>query len=157
MRPLVHILLLSSTLSHPKYHFSNDRQLICDNVGIHMAPAFSLFHARVCLLKEELPLKAPSEVSSCSFAPSFWLTCTHICIGAYTIHDTEGTPELILVGTGTEVSLCTEAAAKLAPRKVRTPAPFFSFLFQMEDGALFPTGFWVWFLINFPPRVHPII
>jgi len=39
--------------------------------------------------------------------------------GAYTIHDSEGTPELILVGTGTEVSLCTEAAAKLAPRKVR--------------------------------------
>jgi len=39
--------------------------------------------------------------------------------GGYTIHDTEGTPDLILVSTGTEVSMCTEAAAKLAPRKVR--------------------------------------
>lgn len=41
--------------------------------------------------------------------------------GAYAVVDCEGTPELILIGTGSEVSLCVEAAAKLASegKKVR--------------------------------------
>ena len=33
--------------------------------------------------------------------------------GAYVLWDSEGTPELILIGTGSEVSLCLEAAEKL--------------------------------------------
>jgi len=40
--------------------------------------------------------------------------------GAYTIHDpAEGKPEVILVSTGSEVSLCAEAVAKLPDKKVR--------------------------------------
>ncbi|MEB3118405.1 MAG: transketolase [Limnothrix sp.] len=41
--------------------------------------------------------------------------------GAYVIADCEGTPELILIGTGSEVSLCVAAAEQLtaAGRKVR--------------------------------------
>ncbi len=34
--------------------------------------------------------------------------------GAYAVIDCEGTPDLILMGTGSEVSLCVDAAAKLA-------------------------------------------
>jgi len=45
--------------------------------------------------------------------------------GGYTILDTDGKPDLILVSTGTEVSLCTQAAAKLAPKKVWLSFPFF--------------------------------
>jgi transketolase len=33
--------------------------------------------------------------------------------GAYVVDDCEGTPDLILIGTGSEVSLCVEAAAQL--------------------------------------------
>jgi len=39
--------------------------------------------------------------------------------GAYTISDTEGQPQLILVGTGSEVQLCVAAAALLKDVKVR--------------------------------------
>lgn len=39
--------------------------------------------------------------------------------GAYSIVEPEGTPQLILVGTGSEVSLCVDAAKELKDVKVR--------------------------------------
>ncbi len=39
--------------------------------------------------------------------------------GAYVLRDAEGEPELILIGTGSEVSLCLEAAEALGDIKVR--------------------------------------
>lgn len=39
--------------------------------------------------------------------------------GAYTLVDCEGTPDLILIGTGSEVELCVKAAAQLEGKKVR--------------------------------------
>ena len=47
--------------------------------------------------------------------------------GAYVVHDCEGTPEVILMGTGSEVFLCVAAAKKLceagiAARAVSMPA-----------------------------------
>ena len=40
--------------------------------------------------------------------------------GAYVLQDSDGKPELILIGTGSEVSLCLEAAATLSAKGVRT-------------------------------------
>ncbi|MGH8112185.1 MAG: transketolase [Rhodanobacteraceae bacterium] len=40
--------------------------------------------------------------------------------GAYVLHDCEGTPELILIGTGAETGLCVQAAEKLNGEGVRT-------------------------------------
>ncbi|PLZ32167.1 transketolase, partial [Fischerella thermalis WC542] len=41
--------------------------------------------------------------------------------GAYILSDSEGTPDIILIGTGSEVFLCVDAAAKLRAegKKVR--------------------------------------
>jgi len=39
--------------------------------------------------------------------------------GAYTLLDTEGTPDVILIGTGSEVQYCLEAADKLATEGVQ--------------------------------------
>lgn len=39
--------------------------------------------------------------------------------GAYVVRDVEGTPDVILVGTGSEVALCVEAAQKMEGKKVR--------------------------------------
>jgi transketolase len=40
--------------------------------------------------------------------------------GAYVLADTKGTPEVILIGTGSEVSLCVEAYEQLSARGVAT-------------------------------------
>ena len=44
-----------------------------------------------------------------------------VCKGAYVVHDCDGTPDAILMGTGSEVPICIDAAAKLkdAGKKVR--------------------------------------
>jgi transketolase len=39
--------------------------------------------------------------------------------GAYILRDTEGTPDVILIGTGSEVTLCVEASDKLAARGIK--------------------------------------
>ncbi len=43
---------------------------------------------------------------------------TAVCTGAGIVRDTEGTPDLILIGTGSEVAVCVDAAAALAERDV---------------------------------------
>ncbi|MBD2652260.1 transketolase [Synechocystis sp. FACHB-383] len=57
--------------------------------------------------------------------------------GAYTIVDSEGTPELILIGTGSEVQLCVAAAEKLAAegKKVRVVSMPSWELFEAQDAA----------------------
>jgi transketolase len=55
--------------------------------------------------------------------------------GAYTLVDCEGTPDLILIGTGSEVSLCVEAAAKLTGKKVRVVSMPSWELFEAQDQA----------------------
>ncbi len=57
--------------------------------------------------------------------------------GAYIVADCEGTPDIILIGTGSEVSLCVEAAEKLTAEgtKARVVSmPSFE-LFEEQDDA----------------------
>ena len=44
-----------------------------------------------------------------------------VALGGYVLEDCDGTPELILIGTGTELDLCVQSAKKLTTegRKVR--------------------------------------
>jgi transketolase len=57
--------------------------------------------------------------------------------GAYTVVDSEGTPELILIGTGSELSLCVTAAEKLTSegKKVRVVSMPCWELFEAQDAA----------------------
>jgi transketolase len=57
--------------------------------------------------------------------------------GAYTIVDCDGTPDLILIGTGSEVSLCVDAASKLTSegKKVRVVSMPSWELFDVQDAA----------------------
>jgi transketolase len=57
--------------------------------------------------------------------------------GAYTVIDCQGTPDLILIGTGSEVSLCVSAAEKLASerKKVRVVSMPSWELFEAQDAA----------------------
>jgi transketolase len=57
--------------------------------------------------------------------------------GAYTIVDSQGTPDIILIGTGSEVSLCVSAAEKLTGegKKVRVVSMPSWELFEAQDAA----------------------
>jgi transketolase len=57
--------------------------------------------------------------------------------GAYTIVDANGTPDIILIGTGSEVSLCVTAAEKLTAegKKVRVVSMPSWELFDEQDAA----------------------
>lgn len=57
--------------------------------------------------------------------------------GAYVLSDCEGTPDLILIATGSEVSLCVEAAEKLTHegKKVRVVSMPCWELFEEQDAA----------------------
>ncbi|MBD2296092.1 transketolase [Anabaena sphaerica FACHB-251] len=57
--------------------------------------------------------------------------------GAYTIVDCAGTPDIILIGTGSELSLCVTAAEKLTAegKKVRVVSMPSSTLFDTQDAA----------------------
>ena len=57
--------------------------------------------------------------------------------GAYTVVDCAGTPELILIGTGSELSLCVSAAEKLTAqgKKVRVVSMPSIDLFDAQDAA----------------------
>ena len=57
--------------------------------------------------------------------------------GAYTVVDSDGTPELILMGTGSELSLCVTAAEKLTSegKKVRVVSMPAWDLFEAQDAA----------------------
>ncbi len=55
--------------------------------------------------------------------------------GAYVVQDCEGTPDLILIGTGSEVPLCIKAAAELGDTKVRVVSMPCWELFEEQDAA----------------------
>ncbi|MCJ8283163.1 MAG: transketolase, partial [Rivularia sp. ALOHA_DT_140] len=55
--------------------------------------------------------------------------------GAYTLVDCDGTPDLILIGTGSEVQLCVGAAEKLSGKKVRVVSMPSWELFEAQDEA----------------------
>ncbi|MFK8182904.1 MAG: transketolase [Phormidesmis sp.] len=54
----------------------------------------------LCFSRQNLPNLAGSSIDA-------------VAKGAYIMSDSDGTPDLILIGTGSEVSLCEDAAAKL--------------------------------------------
>ena len=55
--------------------------------------------------------------------------------GAYVVQDCDGTPDLILIGTGSEVPLCIKAAAELSGTKVRVVSMPCWELFEEQDAA----------------------
>lgn len=57
--------------------------------------------------------------------------------GAYVLSDSEGTPDIILIGTGSEVALCVDAAAKLTAegKKVRVVSMPSWEMFEAQDAA----------------------
>jgi transketolase len=55
--------------------------------------------------------------------------------GAYVVQDCDGTPDLILIGTGSEVPLCIEAANALTGTKVRVVSMPCWELFDEQDAA----------------------
>jgi transketolase len=61
----------------------------------------------------------------------------HVAKGGYTVVDCQGTPELILIGTGSELSLCVTAAEKLTTegKKVRVVSMPSTDLFDAQDAA----------------------
>jgi transketolase len=61
----------------------------------------------------------------------------HVAKGAYVLSDCNGTPDIILIGTGSEVQLCVGAAAKLTAegKKVRVVSMPSWELFEAQDAA----------------------
>ncbi len=55
--------------------------------------------------------------------------------GAYTVVDCQGTPDIILIGTGSELHLCVGAAEKLTGKKVRVVSMPSWEMFEAQDAA----------------------
>lgn len=55
--------------------------------------------------------------------------------GGYTVVDCQGTPDIILMGTGSELQLCVGAAEKLSGKKVRVVSMTSWELFEAQDAA----------------------
>jgi transketolase len=57
--------------------------------------------------------------------------------GGYILEDSQGTPEIILIGSGTELDLCVKAAASLSSegRQVRVVSMPCIELFEEQDSA----------------------
>ncbi|MEO0532679.1 MAG: transketolase [Cyanobacteria bacterium P01_A01_bin.123] len=64
-------------------------------------------------------------------------TATKVAQGAYVLSDSDGTPDLILIGTGSEVNLCVQAAETLRAegKKVRVVSMPSWELFDAQDAA----------------------
>jgi transketolase len=64
-------------------------------------------------------------------------TAAAVAKGGYVLEDSTGTPELILIGSGTELELCTKAAAELraAGKNVRVVSMPCVELFEEQDAA----------------------
>ncbi len=60
---------------------------------------------------------------------------SHIQRGGYILSDCEGTPDLIMIATGSEVILALEAAQQLAPLKVRVVSMPSTDVFLAQDAA----------------------
>ena len=55
--------------------------------------------------------------------------------GGYVLKDCEGTPEVIIIATGSEVALAVDAAAKLSDKKIRVVSMPSTNLFDAQDAA----------------------
>jgi transketolase len=64
-------------------------------------------------------------------------TAAAVATGGYVLEDSTGTPELILIGSGTELELCTKAASELraAGKNVRVVSMPCVELFEEQDAA----------------------
>jgi transketolase len=64
-------------------------------------------------------------------------TIDNVAKGAYILSDSQGTPDIIIIGTGGEVTLCVDAAAKLTAegKKVRVVSMPCWELFDAQDAA----------------------
>jgi transketolase len=64
-------------------------------------------------------------------------TIDNVAKGAYILSDSQGTPDIIIIGTGGEVTLCVDAAAKLTAegKKVRVVSMPCWELFDTQDAA----------------------
>ncbi|WP_087069354.1 transketolase [Cyanobium sp. NIES-981] len=64
-------------------------------------------------------------------------TASAVAKGGYILEDSDGTPDLILIGTGTELDLCVKAAAELrsAGKNVRVVSMPCVELFEEQDAA----------------------
>jgi transketolase len=64
-------------------------------------------------------------------------TAAAVAKGGYILEDSNGTPDLILIGTGTELELCVKAAAQLRAegRNVRVVSMPCVELFEEQDAA----------------------
>ncbi|TAN48763.1 MAG: transketolase [Methylococcaceae bacterium] len=58
-----------------------------------------------------------------------------IAKGGYVLKDCDGTPDAILIATGSEVELALKAAEKLAPKKVRVVSMPSTNVFETQDSA----------------------
>lgn len=78
----------------------------------------------MCMSRQNLPNLAGSSIEKASK-------------GGYVASDSEGTPDLILIGTGSEVGLCEEAATQLRSegKKVRVVSMPCVDLFEEQDAA----------------------
>lgn len=78
----------------------------------------------LCLSRQKLPNLAGSSIENAAK-------------GGYVLSDSEGTPELILIGTGSEVELCVNAAEQLRQdgKKVRVVSLPSWELFEAQDEA----------------------
>ncbi len=58
-----------------------------------------------------------------------------IAKGGYVLKDCDGTPEVIIIATGSEVALAVDAAAKLSDKKIRVVSMPSTNLFDAQDAA----------------------
>ena len=58
-----------------------------------------------------------------------------IAKGGYVLKDCEGTPDVIIIATGSEVALAVDAAAKLSDKKIRVVSMPSTNLFDAQDAA----------------------
>ncbi|HEY1444442.1 MAG TPA: transketolase [Acidimicrobiales bacterium] len=90
----------------------------------------------LCLTRQNVPVLAETASGSAE----------GVHRGAYVLADPEGTPDIVLVGTGSEVQHCVAAASTLAPEGVRARVVSFPswdlFEQQPEDyrASVFPPG-----------------
>lgn len=91
---------------------------------IELALRSETYPSVLLLTRQKLPVLNPVEYPAVLDGP------VH---GGYILKDCEGTPEMILIATGSEVHLALGAARLLAPRKVRVVSMPSVFLFERQS------------------------
>ena len=88
----------------------------------------------IALTRQNLPILEKAD-------PRWEDTCRR---GAYVVLDCDGTPDIVVVATGSEVSMAVEAAGKIHGKKIRVISMISRGLFESQDAAfqtsLLPNG-----------------